>query len=196
MRSLQPVLSRPDHPEGKLSNQDWLPSGNVTWGLTPPTCRLAASRALSRPDLNEFRASPRSSMSGALPMQGNPALPSGADRSKLRRAARSVPGLSEVLAVGYFYKHFHEPIEQVFQGGAPPDPDPAKLRSRINRGVEVPRPRRSRPGGSQAARALDQHANASVINVLPWRPSRSSLEPHGACTRSRARPATSRMARR
>jgi outer membrane receptor protein involved in Fe transport len=148
--------------EGKLSNQDWLPSGNVTWGLTSSTnLRLAASRSLSRPDLNELSPSPSLEYVAGYQVQGNPDLQRALiDNYDARLEA--FPGISEVLAVGYFYKHFHEPIEQVFQGGAPPILIPRNSDHGDNRGVEV----EARTGLGRVwkrLRGLSVNANASVI---------------------------------
>ena len=100
--------------EGKLDNSDWLPSVNVTWGFTDAVnLRLAASRTLSRPDLTELS-----------PTRGQEEYYGGyqtAGNEKLNRARidnydirlEAFPGLSEVLAVGFFYKRLYDPIEQV-----------------------------------------------------------------------------------
>jgi outer membrane receptor protein involved in Fe transport len=148
--------------EGKLSNQDWLPSSNITWGLTSSTnLRLAASRSLSRPDLNELSPSPSLEYVAGYQVQGNPNL----QRSLIDNYDARIemfPGLSEVLAVGYFYKHFHEPIEQVFQGGAPPVLIPRNSDHGDNRGVEF----EARAGLGRVwsrLRGLSLNANASVI---------------------------------
>jgi len=100
--------------EGKLDNRDWLPSGNLTLGLSNAlNLRLAASRTLSRPDLTELS-----------PTRGQEEFTGGymtAGNEKLKRARidnfdarlEAFPGLSEVLAVGFFYKRLRDPIEQV-----------------------------------------------------------------------------------
>ena len=49
----------------------------------------------------------------------------------------SFPSLSEVLAVGCFYKGLHQPIEQVIQGGAPPILVPRNSDRGRNLGVEL-----------------------------------------------------------
>lgn len=104
--------------EGRLDNRDWLPAGNVTWGLTDAmNLRLAASRTLSRPDLNELSPSPALEYNGGMQVTGNPELRRAKiDNYDLRLEA--FPGLSEVLAAGFFYKQLHEPIEQVIRGAS------------------------------------------------------------------------------
>jgi outer membrane receptor protein involved in Fe transport len=101
---------------GKLDNRDWLPSGNLTVAVTNAVnLRLAASHTLSRPDLTEL--SPTRSQEdyyGGYLTAGN---------EKLQRATienydvrvEAFPGISEVLAAGYFYKNLNQPIENVLR---------------------------------------------------------------------------------
>jgi outer membrane receptor protein involved in Fe transport len=106
--------------EGALDNVDWLPAANVTWLASDRiNVRLGASRTLSRPDLNELSPSPSLEYVGGFRVSGNPNL----ERATLENYDVRVevfPALSEVLALGFFYKDLHHPIEQVIQGGSPP----------------------------------------------------------------------------
>ena len=104
--------------EGKLDNTDWLPSGNLIWGPSESiNLRLAASRTLSRPDLNELSPSPFEEYVAGMLVKGNPDLKRAMlDNYDVR--VEVFPGLSEVLAAGFFYKRLHEPIEQVVGGGS------------------------------------------------------------------------------
>jgi len=133
------ALFRPDQilAQGKLDNTDWLPSGNVTWALTDAiNLRLAASRTLSRPDLNELSPSPSLEYIGGMLVKGN---------TRLRRARidnydvriEAFPALSEVLAAGFFYKRLGEPIEQVIKGGTPHILAPFNSDRGRNLGVEL-----------------------------------------------------------
>jgi outer membrane receptor protein involved in Fe transport len=103
--------------EGSHRSSDWLPSANLTWAATDRlNLRLAASRTISRPDLTELSSSPSREYSAGYEVVGNPDLKRALiDNYDVRLEA--FPGLSEVLAAGFFYKHLHEPIEQVIQGG-------------------------------------------------------------------------------
>jgi len=102
--------------EGKLNNVDWLPSANVTCAMTSAiNLRLAASRTLSRPDLNELSPSPSIEYDGGSLVLGNPNLKRAViDNYDVR--VEAFPSLSEVLAAGFFYKRLLHPIEQVIKG--------------------------------------------------------------------------------
>src|SRR5262249_10869332 len=61
--------------QGGFDQTDWLPSGNLTWSVNGSTnVRLAASRTLSRPDLNELSPSPTLEYVGGYQLAGNPDL--------------------------------------------------------------------------------------------------------------------------
>ena len=148
---------------GELRNTDVLPSANVTITATRAiNVRLAASRTVSRPDLNELSPSPFIEYIGGYQVLGNPAL----KRAQLDNydvRVESFPSLSEVLAVGFFYKHLHEPIEQVFQAGSPMLLIPRNSDHGRNLGVEL----EARLALNRVARALDGfsvNANASFIS--------------------------------
>jgi hypothetical protein len=123
--------------EGKLDDTDWLPSGNLTLSLTQAVnMRLAASRTLSRPDLNELSPSPSLEYVGGFQVMGNPNLKRALiDNYDLRIEA--FPGLSEVLAAGVFYKNLHQPIEQVLKGASDPLLFPRNSDDGHNVGVEL-----------------------------------------------------------
>jgi len=149
--------------EGGFENTDWLPSGNLTWAMTDEVnARLAASRTLSRPDLNELSPSPSLEYVGGLQRAGNPDLHRALiDNYDLRFEA--FPGLAEVVATGFFYKRLHEPIEQTVQGGSPAILRPANSDRGTNVGVEV----ESRFGLGRVWSRLSRfslNANASFIS--------------------------------
>lgn len=123
--------------QGGAKNTDWLPSANMTVSMTRSiNVRLASSRTLSRPDLNELSPSPSLEYIGGLQQAGNPDLHRALiDNYDVRIEA--FPGLSEVLAAGVFYKRLHEPIEQVVKGGSPPILTPQNSDYGITRGVEL-----------------------------------------------------------
>jgi outer membrane receptor protein involved in Fe transport len=149
--------------EGSLHNLDWLPSGNVTWSVTPAiNLRLAASRTLSRPDLNELSPSPSLEYQGGFLTLGN---------THLRRASidnydvrvESFPSLSEVFAAGFFYKQLHDPIEMVIQGSADPLLFPRNSDRGRNLGVELEA--RANLGRVWAPlKAFSLNSNASIIS--------------------------------
>lgn len=123
--------------KGKLDNTDWLPSGNLTLSLSEAAnLRLAASRTVSRPDLNELSPSPSIEYKGGLKVQGNPFLQRARiDNYDLR--FETFPGAASVVAAGAYLKHLHQPIEQVVQGGSPNILVPRNSDYGINRGVEL-----------------------------------------------------------
>ena len=123
--------------EGGFENTDWLPSGNLTWAIDgTANVRLAASRTLSRPDLNELSPTPTLVYVGGYQQGGNPNLDRATiDNYDLR--VEAFPGLSEVLAAGFFYKKLHHPIEQTIQGGTPPLLAPENSEGGRNLGTEL-----------------------------------------------------------
>ena len=94
---------------GGYARTDWLPSANLTWAARRDiNVRLAASRTLSRPDLNELSTSPAFEYIGGFQQMGNPDL----GRTLIENydvRLEAFPALSEVLAAGLFYKRLHRP---------------------------------------------------------------------------------------
>lgn len=148
---------------GELENTDVLPSAHLTWSVTEAmNLRLAASRTLSRPDLNELSPSPFIEYIGGMQVLGNPNL----RRARLDNydvRVETFPSLSEVLAVGFFYKHLHDPIEQVLQAGSPMSLVPRNSDHGRNMGLEL----EARLGLGRVAKVLERlsvNANASFIS--------------------------------
>lgn len=123
--------------EGRLDDIDWLPSANLTLEVAKlVNVRLAASRTLARPDLNELSPSPSLEYVGGFRVAGNPELArSRIDNYDVR--VEAFPRATDVLAAGLFYKSLHQPIEQVIQGGAPPILVPRNSDRGENVGVEL-----------------------------------------------------------
>jgi outer membrane receptor protein involved in Fe transport len=123
--------------EGRLDNTDWLPSANATFTVTEAvSVRAAASRTLSRPDLNEMSTSPTLEYVGGMLVKGNPNL----RRAKIENydlRVEAYPGLSEVLAAGVFYKRLTDPIEQRIIGGTPLILAPVNSEGGKNYGLEL-----------------------------------------------------------
>lgn len=149
--------------EGKLENTDWLPSANITWSLTElVNLRVAASRTLSRPDLNELSPSPSLEYQAGSLVLGNPRL----QRARIENydvRLEAFPSLSEVFAAGFFYKRLRQPIEQVIQGSADPLVYPRNSDGGRNLGVEL----EARSGLGRAWKRLNRfsvNANASIIS--------------------------------
>lgn len=122
---------------GTLENRDWMPSANVTWAMTEKVnLRLGASRTVSRPDLNELSPSPALEYYAGFRVAGNPDLERALiDNYDIRIEA--FPGLSEVLAAGFFYKKLHRPIERTITGATAPLLVPRNSEGGRNLGVEV-----------------------------------------------------------
>jgi outer membrane receptor protein involved in Fe transport len=151
--------------EGKLDDVDWLPAANLTWLVNDRmNVRLGASRTLSRPDLNELSPSPSLEYVGGYQVAGNPNLKRATlDNYDLR--VETFPGISEVAALGFFYKDLHQPIEQVIQGGAPPLLIPRNSQYGHNFGGEL----EARASLGRVAKSMKQFSinlNASVISSL------------------------------
>jgi outer membrane receptor protein involved in Fe transport len=149
--------------EGKLDDTDWLPSANLTWAFTQTAnLRLAASRTISRPDLNELSPSPFPEFIGGYYVKGNPDL-SRALLDNYDARIEAFPGLSEVVAAGVFYKKLREPIEQVIRAGSPPLLVPENSASGYNRGIEL----EARVGLGRVWRPLERftfNSNATLID--------------------------------
>jgi len=159
------ALFQPDNvlAEGKLDNTDWLPSVNLTFALTGiVNLRAAASRTVSRPDLNELSPSANLEYVGGNLVKGNPDLKRATiDNYDLRLEA--FPALSEVLAIGGFYKRLHDPIEQVIRGGTPHVLQPFNSEGGHNIGAEL-EARTSLGRITHRLKRLSLNANASFIS--------------------------------
>ena len=151
--------------EGKLDDVDWLPAANITWLVNDRiNLRAGASRTLSRPDLNELSPSPSLEYVGGYQVAGNPNL----KRATLENydlRFEMFPGISEVLALGFFYKDLHQPIEQVIQGGSPPLLIPKNSQYGHNLGGEF-EARSSLGRISKSMRQFSVNVNCSVISSL------------------------------
>jgi outer membrane receptor protein involved in Fe transport len=167
---------RPDSTlqEGHLDNVDWLPSANLTWSMTDAiNVRVAASRTLSRPDLNELSPSPFLEYVGGFLVKGNPEL----ERARIDNydfRLEAFPGLGEVLAAGVFYKNLYQPIEQVIQGGNQNLLVPRNSDRGHNAGVEL----EARAGLGRLwgrMRRLSLNTNASIISSKILLPPQVSL---------------------
>ena len=149
--------------EGKFSNTDWLPSANMTWAATDAiNLRLAASRSLSRPDLNELSPSPSLEYVGGYRQAGNPNL----HRARLENydlRVEAFPTMSEVFAAGVFYKQLYEPIEQTLQGAVPPLITPVNSDHGFTKGVEL-EARSSLSRAWRRMKGLSLNANATFIS--------------------------------
>ncbi len=123
--------------EGRIDEAMWLPAANLRLSLGERTgLRLAASRTLSRPDLNEFSPSPSLEYVGGLQVTGNENLHQAKIQSYDVRI-ETFPSASEVLAAGYFRKDLYEPIERVILGGSAPVLAPENADRGRNQGVEL-----------------------------------------------------------
>jgi len=149
--------------EAKLDNLDWLPSANLTYAFNKLiNLRAAASRTVSRPDLNELSPSANLEYVGGNLVKGNPDLQRATiDSYDLRIEA--FPALSEVLAVGGFYKQLHDPIEQVIRGGTPHILQPFNSDGGHNIGAEL-EARSSLGRITRRMKRLSINANASFIS--------------------------------
>jgi TonB-dependent receptor len=106
----------PRHTYSKVT--DFLPGLNATYKLNPKTnIRFSASQTVIRPELRELTALNLYDFELNASITGNPAL----KRTKitnldLRYELYNKPG--EVFSAGLFYKHFKDPIEQLFNEGS------------------------------------------------------------------------------
>jgi len=148
---------------GAFENTDWLPAANLTVAATGNiNFRLAASRTLSRPDLNELSPSPSLEYVAGYRQAGNPDLHR-ASINNYDARLEAFPTLNEVFAVGYFYKQLHEPIEETIQGAVPPLLVPMNSDHGVNQGFEF----EARTGLGRLWKGLNGlsvNSNASIIS--------------------------------
>lgn len=104
-----PVTSSPTY-------TDVLPSASLNISLTERhQLRFAASQTLSRPEYRELAPVQYREVIGAENIVGNPDL----TRALIQNFDvrwEFYPRPTEVLSIGLFYKHFNDPIEQVYLG--------------------------------------------------------------------------------
>jgi TonB-dependent receptor len=97
---------------------DFLPGLNATYKLTGKTnLRLSASQTVIRPELRELAFLNLYDFELNASIQGNPAL----KRTKVSNfdlRYELYPRSGEVFSIGAFYKHFADPIEQIFNAGS------------------------------------------------------------------------------
>ncbi len=98
---------------GELSEQDWLPSVNMVYGLNEKmNLRFAYGKTIARPNFREFAPYSSFEYVGGYILLGNAELErTKIDNYDIRWEYFSQPG--EILAVSLFYKDFTNPIERV-----------------------------------------------------------------------------------
>ncbi|MDD4051041.1 MAG: TonB-dependent receptor, partial [candidate division Zixibacteria bacterium] len=104
----------PSRPGGRIKGDDWLPSVNLVYALTPTmNLRGAYGRTLARPNLREIAPFGTEEFAGARLFVGNDSLTyTTIDNYDLRWEWFVNPG--EIVAVSAFYKRFIDPIELSF----------------------------------------------------------------------------------
>lgn len=104
----------PRHTYSKIT--DFLPGINATYKLNNKTnIRLSGSQTVIRPELRELSALNLYDFELNASVQGNPQL----KRTKIANLDlryEIYPRAGEVINAGVFYKHFNDPIEQIFNG--------------------------------------------------------------------------------
>jgi len=104
----------PRHTYSKIT--DFLPGVNATYKLNNKTnIRLSGSQTVIRPELRELSALNLYDFELNASVQGNPLL----KRTKIENfdlRYEIYPRAGEVINAGIFYKHFNNPIEQIFNG--------------------------------------------------------------------------------
>ncbi len=113
------VLSRdPNIPEGKIDEQDWLPSLNFIYNLSEKmNIRVAATQTLARPTFREVAPFSTKEFVNDVELIGNPDLQRTLiENYDLRWEWYTNPG--EIIAVSGFYKRLKNPIEIAFVEGS------------------------------------------------------------------------------
>lgn len=109
--TLDPLVPGSVPQVASLVNRDPMPAVNVTYMLTPrQNLRAGFSKTVSRPDFRELSPFDFNNVYGGFVTQGNPNL--------LRARVQNTdfrwewfPGGNRLLAAGFFYKDFEDPIE-------------------------------------------------------------------------------------
>jgi outer membrane receptor protein involved in Fe transport len=127
----------PRHTYSKVT--DYLPGVNVTYKLNNKNnLRLSGSQTVIRPELRELSALNLYDFELNASVQGNPQL----KRTKIENfdlRYEIYPRAGEVINAGIFYKHFTNPIEQIFNGlgGGASTLNYANAKSAYSYGIEV-----------------------------------------------------------
>jgi len=99
-----------------LVEVDWLPSGSLTWRITPADAarplllRAGAGQTVNRPDFRELSPAVYNDVTGGREVVGNPDL----ERARLLHRDLRLewyPSPDELLSAGVFDKRFEDPIE-------------------------------------------------------------------------------------
>jgi outer membrane receptor protein involved in Fe transport len=98
-----------------LVNRDPLPSLNVIYALSQrQNLRFGFGRTVNRPDFRELSPFEFTNVVGGYSTVGNPEL-GRATIDNLDGRWEWFPGGNQVVAAGYFYKKFTDPIEQIYR---------------------------------------------------------------------------------
>lgn len=100
-----------------LKNIDVLPALNITYALSEQSnLRASVSQTISRPELREISPSGYYEFLTGLKVTGNPDL----ERSLIQNydlRYEIFPDAGEIFSLSLFYKHFDQPIEEVYAPG-------------------------------------------------------------------------------
>lgn len=100
-----------------LKNIDILPALNISYALTEKSnLRASVSQTISRPELREISPSGYYEFLSGIKVTGNPNL----QRSLIQNfdlRYEIFPDAGEIFSLSLFYKHFDQPIEEVFTPG-------------------------------------------------------------------------------
>ncbi len=127
----------PRHTYSKVT--DFLPGVNATYKVNNKTnIRLSGSQTVIRPELRELSALNLYDFELNASVQGNPQL----KRTKIENfdlRYELYPRAGEVINAGIFYKHFSNPIEQIFNGlgGGASTLNYANAKNAYSYGIEV-----------------------------------------------------------
>lgn len=118
-RQLVNTFGRLNQPiNADLKNIDILPALNITYALNDQSnIRASVSQTISRPELREISPSPFYDFFQGLNTVGNPNL----ERSLIQNfdlRYEIFPAAGEIFSVSLFFKHFDQPIEEVYAPGA------------------------------------------------------------------------------
>ena len=120
-----------------LRTRDWLPGTTLTWNLTDTMqIRGAYSETVSRPDFKELSNTLWRDFELGYDVEGNPSLQSTVIRGYDLRWEWYFTR-KENISLGFFYKEFQRPIEQIFTPGSDPRITFVNAAGAENLGVEI-----------------------------------------------------------
>ena len=162
--TVDPFVPGSQPAESSLVNRDPLPAFNAVYAINPRmNLRFAYGRTLSRPDFRELSPFEFTDVVGGWVTVGNPAL----KRTKIDNIDARWEwflGGDQLIAAGYFYKRFDDPIELIFEPGITSRRTFANAETAVNQGIELEMRRQLGPLTRNAMRDFALGVNFTFVD--------------------------------